>query len=211
MVGTLGAYEEGYTFSRQHSRQTSPTKGTNRIMNSSALKKELKQRGILQVEIAQHLGKSPAAVSLVVSGKSRSKLIEEHIAKILGHERLDIWKPTRSVESDASDNAEHGIYQRLLSVVDSSLTSHLEELSGDADVFSLEDLFNGHRSATSKPFMVSVSSHDDCDAEQRVNRWLDTPNPMFADRCPRLYLTGSDDERSFLEKVIASIEQGSFS
>ena len=66
-------------------------------MTSTRIKKELKRRNITQVQIAQDLGKSAAAVSLVVNGKSRSRLIEEHIAALLGRERFDIWKPTRSV------------------------------------------------------------------------------------------------------------------
>ena len=66
-------------------------------MSPSRIKKDLKRRGITQVQIAQHLGKSAAAVSLVVNGKSRSLVIEEHIAGLLGRERFDIWKPTRSV------------------------------------------------------------------------------------------------------------------
>ncbi len=69
-------------------------------MTPNRIKKELKRRNISQVQIAQDLGKSAAAVSLVVNGKSRSRLIEEHVATLLGRERFDIWKPTRSVMSD---------------------------------------------------------------------------------------------------------------
>ena len=67
------------------------------IMGPFRIKRELKKRGISQVQIAQHLGKSAAAVSLVVNGKSRSLVIEEYIAELLGRERFDIWRPTRSV------------------------------------------------------------------------------------------------------------------
>ena len=66
-------------------------------MTPNRIKRELKRRNTSQVQIAQDLGKSAAAVSLVVNGKSRSRLIEEHIASLLDRERFDIWKPTRSV------------------------------------------------------------------------------------------------------------------
>jgi len=69
-------------------------------MTPNRIKKELKRRNTSQVQIAQDLGKSAAAVSLVVNGKSRSRLIEEHIASLLDRQRFDIWKPTRSVTSD---------------------------------------------------------------------------------------------------------------
>ncbi len=73
-------------------------------MTSTRIKKELKRRHITQVQIAQDLGKSAAAVSLVVNGKSRSRLIEEHIASLLGRERFEIWKPTRSVTPRDEDD-----------------------------------------------------------------------------------------------------------
>ncbi len=175
-------------------------------MNASLLKQELKQRGISQLKIAQDLGKSPAAISLVLSGKSRSKRIEEHVARLLGRERFDIWNPTRSVEPDDLADKENRLYQRFLAVVKGSPTTHLVQFSGGMDVLSLEALVDGLNSVRKQPFMVKVSTEDDSEAEQRVNQWLDTPNPMFADKCPRLYLTGSDEEQLFLEKVITSFE-----
>ncbi|MCY4041112.1 MAG: hypothetical protein OXF72_07635 [Gammaproteobacteria bacterium] len=69
-------------------------------MTPLQIKRALKRCNTSQVQIAQDLGKSAAAVSLVVNGKSRSRLIEEHIAALLGRKRFDIWKPTRSVNSD---------------------------------------------------------------------------------------------------------------
>ena len=71
-------------------------------MTPAQIKKELRQRNISQIQIAENVGKSAAAVSLVLNGKSRSKLIEEHIAQLLGRERFEIWQPTRSVEAAAT-------------------------------------------------------------------------------------------------------------
>ncbi len=65
-------------------------------MSPVQIKKALKRRKITQARIARELGKSAAAVSLVVNRKSRSRIIEEHVAGLLGKRRFDIWKPTRA-------------------------------------------------------------------------------------------------------------------
>ena len=173
-------------------------------MKPSQLKQELKQRGISQLKVAQELNKSAAAVSLVLNGKSRSKLIEEHIAKLLGRDRFNIWEPTRSVEPRATESKRDRLFERLLAIVNSAPATHLE-------TFSFEELSVGLNSLKEAPFVVQVHADGGSDVEQRVNQWLDTPNPVFSDQCPRAYLNGSEVERLFLEKIIGSIEQGTFS
>ena len=49
-------------------------------------------KGIKQVDIANRLGVSRAAVSVVVSGKGSSRRIKETIAKILNREMSSLWK-----------------------------------------------------------------------------------------------------------------------
>ena len=173
-------------------------------MIPTELKQELKRRKISQVDIAEDLGKSPAAVSLVINGKSRSKLIEEHIAKLLGHRRFDLWEPTRSVEPGLAPRMEDSLYLRLLALLESAPAT-------DLPVVSFQQVPNDRNMVRQTPFIVDMLDSDEEDAAQRVNQWLDTPNPLFGDKCPRAYMCGSEEERSFVERIVGAIEQGSFS
>ena len=158
---------------------------------------------ISQVDIAEDLRRSAAAVSLVINGKSRSKLIEEHIAKLLGCERFDIFERTRSVERDLAPEEEDSLYLRLLALIESSPAKHLP-------MVSFQQVLNDRNMARQTPFIVDMFDSGEEDAAQRVNQWLDTPNPLFGDECPRFYMYGSEEERSFMERVVGAIEQGTF-
>ena len=64
------------------------------------------------------------------------------------------------------------------------------------------------------PF-VSDASTDEAGGEpdgcKAAAKWLDTPNATFGGACPRAFLQGTDEERTFLAGIIASIEDGAFS
>jgi len=51
---------------------------------SAQIKSELNKAGITQADVARSCGVSSAMVSMVISGKARSKKIEEYIEKATG-------------------------------------------------------------------------------------------------------------------------------
>jgi len=53
------------------------------------------RKGITQAEIARRLGVSSATVSLVVSGRMRSRRVEQTIAEALGLPREILWPDRR--------------------------------------------------------------------------------------------------------------------
>ena len=60
-------------------------------MNGMDRKILMLRRGITQAEIARRLGVSGATVSLVVSGKMKSRRVEQTIAEALGLLREILW------------------------------------------------------------------------------------------------------------------------
>lgn len=55
------------------------------------------------------------------------------------------------------------------------------------------------------------SAGEEPDACETAAKWLDTPNATFGGACPRAFLQGTDEERTFLAGIVASIEDGAFS
>lgn len=60
----------------------------------------LHERGVTLSEIADTLGKSPAAVSLTCQGKSVSKDIQAEIARRLGRRTEEIWPERYSTKEE---------------------------------------------------------------------------------------------------------------
>lgn len=60
-------------------------------MNAMDWKILMLRRGITQAEIARRLGVSSTTVSLVVSGRMRSRRVEQAIAESLGLPREILW------------------------------------------------------------------------------------------------------------------------
>lgn len=64
-------------------------------MNAMDRKILMLRKGITQAEIARRLGVSGATVSLVVSGRMRSRRVEQEIAEALGLPREILWPDRR--------------------------------------------------------------------------------------------------------------------
>lgn len=73
--------------------------------NENKIKSLLLQRGFEQKDVAAETGKSPALVSLVITGKHRNKQIEDAIARLckksvcslFPYRRLHIWQVLRNL------------------------------------------------------------------------------------------------------------------
>ena len=65
----------------------------------------------------------------------------------------------------------------------------------------------------SKPFDIDIRGLGSrpADPEDAARIWLDTPNPTFGGRCPKLFVDGTDEQRAFLDTVLSSLEDGAFS
>lgn len=64
------------------------------------------------------------------------------------------------------------------------------------------------------PLALTAPSDDvseEPDACEAAAQWLDTPNATFGGACPRTFLQGTEEERTFLAGIVASIEDGAFS
>lgn len=64
-------------------------------MNGMDRKILMLRKGITQAEIARRLGVSGATVSLVVSGRMRSRRVEQAISEALGLPRELLWPDRR--------------------------------------------------------------------------------------------------------------------
>ena len=66
-----------------------------------------------------------------------------------------------------------------------------------------------------KPFSrqdpIEILSIDSVIGLPLMDSWLDTPNPSFGGKCPRSFLDGTDEQRTFLSGIVDSIEDGAFS
>ena len=77
-------------------------------------------------------------------------------------------------------------------------------------IINLEDLTK--REIPNEPFVVRIGPPTNfAQAVDRVEQWLDEPNPAFDHDLPRRYLNGSSEQRAYFDSVIGAIENGEFS
>ena len=60
-------------------------------------------------------------------------------------------------------------------------------------------------------FDVDIPRVSTNEPEDQTEYWLTTANSTFGGRCPKEYLYGSQDQRSFLASILSSLEDGAFS
>lgn len=60
-------------------------------------------------------------------------------------------------------------------------------------------------------FDVDIPQVSTNEPEDQKEYWLTTPNSTFGGRCPKEYLYGSQDQRTFLASILSSLEDGAFS
>lgn len=60
-------------------------------------------------------------------------------------------------------------------------------------------------------FEVDIPHVSTTEPEDQTEYWLTTPNSTFGGRCPKEYLYGSHDQRTFLASILSSLEDGAFS
>jgi transcriptional regulator with XRE-family HTH domain len=65
-------------------------------VTSNHLRAELTRRGIRQIDIAREIGRNPSTVNHIITGRKRSKHVEEAIARRLGKPRERLFPIRRS-------------------------------------------------------------------------------------------------------------------
>lgn len=95
------------------------------------------------------------------------------------------------------------LYQRMLALFD----------AGDDAAVSLQEL--AHLSDIGSEGIVVrldfAGLEEQSDPADRLDTWLDEPNPAFDDGPPRAYLDGDEQQLDYLAAVIGALEQGVFS
>ena len=101
------------------------------------------------------------------------------------------------------------LYKRLV-----ALAQPAEEGVSDFPTISAEEFLMGRYDPdlVARPFVVLSAEEPACgQAEDRVAKWLDAPNPALGDECPRVLLGGDEKQRERLAMILSALEQGVFS
>ena len=95
------------------------------------------------------------------------------------------------------------LYKRLLALFDDA---------GDDDAVTLQSLADQEQ-VGSEGLVVQLNftgQEELGTPEDRLDTWLDEPNPAFGDDPPKKYLDGNEQQLDYLAAVIGALEQGAF-